>query len=98
MTRVINERVFSELFPSCSRAAHEPRAFLTALVSWRLATRGVNDILLTVYPIRIVFDKTVWVKFFFVSLLGMGMGKNFFSLAKRVWVRVKAISYPLGNG
>ena len=38
--------------------------------------RGVNDTLLAVYPTRIVFDK-------------VGMGKVFFSLAYRIWVRVR---------
>ena len=49
--------------------------------------RGVNDTRLLIYSTRIIFDKMGMGKiFFFVSLLGMGMSKNLFSLNK--WVRV----------
>jgi hypothetical protein len=39
-------------------------------------TMAVNDILLVVYPIHIVFDKT-------------GMGKILFSLSHRIWVWIR---------
>jgi hypothetical protein len=52
-------------------------------------SRGVNDTLLPIYPIRTVFDKMGMDKKNSVKLFDMDKGKNFISLSKwiRVWVR-----------
>jgi hypothetical protein len=56
--------------------------------------RGVNDTILPIYSIRIVFDKMSMGKKKIVNLFDMVKGKNFISLSKWVRVWVKVISYP----
>jgi hypothetical protein len=52
--------------------------------------RGVNDTLLSIYPIRTIFDKMGMDKKNYVNLFDIGKDKKFISLSKwvRVWVKI----------